>query len=150
MGSFVFNGAKGKVAYYAGLPATNDALVVVLLQAAEADDTLNNYTDLATLIAAAGNTEATFTNYTRLDPANVVVTVDNTANTVKVTFDPLTYTNAGGAINNSVVKLLVCYDNDTTGGTDSNIIPLTAHDAPFTTDGTTQTINCPAGGFFAA
>ena len=45
--------ALGKVAYYLSLPATNDGIVAVLLKTVEADDTLNNYATLATLLAGA-------------------------------------------------------------------------------------------------
>jgi hypothetical protein len=31
--------------------------------------------------------------------------------------------------------LLVCYDSDTTGGTDANIVPISCHDFPITPDG---------------
>jgi hypothetical protein len=137
----VFNIAKGKIAYYAELPAANDALIVVLLKSAglEADDTLNNHDTLSALLAAT-NDECDFTNYARKTAANVTVTVDDTNNRVDIDFDDLVYTNAGGATNNSVAKLLVCYDGDTTGGTDANIVPLAHLDCVFTTDGTTQTI----------
>jgi hypothetical protein len=58
------------------------------------------------------------------------------------------YTNAGGATNNSVGKLIIAYDGDTGAGTDANLIPLTYHDMVFTTDGTTQTIT--VANFFRA
>ena len=141
MADQIFNIAKGKFAYYAELGQANDALIVVLLKSAgvEADDTLNNYDTLSALLAAA-NDEADFTNYARKTAANVTVTVDDTNNRVDVDFDDLVYTNAGGATNNTIAKLLVCVDLDTTSGTDANIIPLSHHDMSFTTDGTTQTI----------
>lgn len=151
MANGVFNIAKGKVAYYATLPATSDALIVVLLKSTglEADDTLNNYDDLAALLAAA-NDEADFTNYTRKTLASVVVNVDDTNNWVDADAADFTYTAAGGAANNTIGKLLVCYDGDTGAGTDANIIPLTYHDCSFTTDGTDQTISLAASGFFRA
>jgi hypothetical protein len=36
---------------------------------------------------------------------------------------PTTWVAASG---NAISKILVCYDSDTTGGTDSNILPLTS------------------------
>lgn len=151
MADGVFNVAKGKAGYYATLPATNDALIVVLLKATglEADDTLNNYDDLAALLAAA-NDEADFTNYTRKTLASVAGTIDDTNNRLDVDAADFTYTAAGGATNNSVGKALICYDPDTTGGTDSSIIPLTYHDCVFTTDGTDQLIQLAAAGFYRA
>jgi hypothetical protein len=151
MANGVFNIAKGKVAYYATLPATSDALIVVLLKSTglEADDTLNNYDDLAALLAAT-NDEADFTNYTRKTLASVAVNVDDTNNWVDADAADFTYTAAGGAANNTIGKLLVCYDGDTGAGTDSNIIPLTYHDCSFTTDGTDQQIQLAASGFYRA
>jgi hypothetical protein len=147
----VFNVAKGKAAYYATLPATNDALLVVLLKATglEADDTLNNHDDLAAILAAA-NDEADFTNYTRKTLASVTLTVDDTNNRADADAADFTYTAAGGASNNSVGKALIVYDPDTTAGTDSSIIPLTYHDCVFTTDGTDQLIQLNAAGFYRA
>jgi hypothetical protein len=151
MADGVFNAARGKIVYYAELPATNDALIVVLLKAAglQGDDTLNNYDDLAALLAAA-NDEADFTNYTRKTLASVTATVDDTNNRTDIAALTFTYTSAGGGTNNTVGKMLTCYDPDTTGGTDSSIIPLTYHDCVFTTDGTDQTITLPVAGFARA
>jgi hypothetical protein len=151
MADGVFNVAKGKAAYYATLPATNDALLVVLLKATglEADDTLNNHDDLAAILAAA-NDEADFTNYTRKTLASVTLTVDDTNNRADADAADFTYTAAGGASNNSVGKALIVYDPDTTAGTDSSIIPLTYHDCVFTTDGTDQLIQLNAAGFYRA
>ncbi|MET7395616.1 hypothetical protein ABZS66_19210 [Dactylosporangium sp. NPDC005572] len=151
MADGVFNNVKGKVKYYTELPATNDALIVVLIKASglEADDTLNNYDDLAALLAAA-NDEADFTNYTRKTLASITNTVDDTANRFDADAADLTYTSAGGATNNSIGKAIVCYDPDTTTGTDSSIIPLTYHDCVFTTDGTDQVVSLAAAGFYRA
>lgn len=147
----VMNIAKGKVKYYAELPAANDALLVVLLKATglEADDTLNNYDDLAALLAAA-NDECDFTNYSRKTLASVSVTVDDTNNRLDIDAADFTYTAAGGATNNTIGKALVCYDPDTTGGTDSSIVPLTYHDFTATTDGNDLQVTIATAGFARA
>src|SRR5436189_6450719 len=106
MADGIFNIAKGKIAYYAGLPAANDALIVVLLKSAglEADDTLNNYDDLAALLAAA-NDEADATNYARKTvAAGVTVTVDDVNNRVDMDFADQTWAALGGAANNTIGK----------------------------------------------
>lgn len=151
MADFVFNIAKGRAAYYSTLPAASDALVIVLLKSTgiEADATLKDYDDLATLLAAA-NDEADFTNYARKTITSVTVTVDDTNERVDVDFADQTWTAAGGGTNNTLAKLLVCYDNDTGAGTDSNIIPLTAHDFSVTTDGSDLTAQVAAAGFYRA
>lgn len=157
MADGVFNIAKGRVNELVTRVDTNDptnsALIIVLLQAGEADGTLEDYDDLSTLLAAAGNTEATFTNYARktlTDTDLTTPTPDDTNNRMDADFPDQTWTSAGGATNNTLVKLLVCYDSDTTGGTDSNIIPLTHHDFAVTTDGSDLIAQVAAAGFYRA
>lgn len=148
---FVFNQALGKVRHYASLPATNDALVIVLLQATglDADDTLRDFDDLAALLAA--NTEATFTNYSRIvRTTGITENVDDTNNRVDVDIADSTWTAAGGATNNVIAKLIVAYDPDTTGGNDSSIIPLTAHSYDETTSGSDITAVVSPNGFYRA
>jgi hypothetical protein len=57
MADLVFNIAKGKTAYYCGLPAAADGLVLVLLDATglEADATLKDYDNLSALLAGTSN-----------------------------------------------------------------------------------------------
>lgn len=122
---FVFNIAKGKVNRYADLPLTNDALVLVLLQVTglQADATLQDYDTLAALIAG-GSAECNFTGYARRVLSGVTVTPDDTANTQSAdAADPSGWTNTGGA-NQGVGAAIICYDDDTTTGTDANLIPL--------------------------
>jgi hypothetical protein len=151
MANGVFNNVKGEIKTLAGLPAANDALIVVLLKATglEADDTLNNYDDLAALLAAA-NDECDFTNYTRKTLASVSNTVDDTNNWLDTDAADFTYTAAGGATNNGIGKALICYDPDTTTGTDSSIRPMTYHDFVATTDGNDLVVTIQTGGFYRA
>jgi hypothetical protein len=132
---FVFNIAKGKVAYYAGLPAANDALIVIPIEASgvEADAVLVDYDDVATLLAAANNEQTTMGRKTI---TAVTVTVDDTNNRVDVDIDDITW---AGATGNAISDVLVAYDPDTTAGTDSTLIPLTWHDFALIPDGTDAT-----------
>ena len=156
MADGVFNIAKGRVNEYQARVDANDpanaVLVVVLLKVAEADATLEDYDDLAALLAGS-NTEADFTNYARkvLSDTDVAApTPDDTNNWQAADIADQTWTSAGGASNNTLVKMLICYDADTTGGTDSNIIPLTHHDFPITTDGTNLVAQIHADGYYKA
>lgn len=152
MADFIFTVAAGKLAYYTGLPAANDALVLVLLKSAglEADATLRDYDDLAAILAAA-NDECDATNYARvLVTASVTVTPDDTNNRNDLDFPDQVFEDLGGAANNILAKLIVGYDPDTTGGTDSAIIPLAAYDITVTTDGTDLNIQLNAAGFARA
>jgi hypothetical protein len=147
MADGVFNIAKGKIAYYAELPATNDALILVLLKSAglEADDTLNNHDNLSVLLAAA-NDECDFTGYARRTLTGVTVTVDDTNNRVDIdAADPAAYTNTGAS--QAAGKAVVCYDLDTTVGTDTSLIPLFYYDLAVTFDtGVATTVQVNAAG----
>lgn len=149
MGNGVFNIAKGKVAYYATLPGTNDALIVVLLKTVpDADATLVDYDTLSAVLAS--NTEADFTNYARKTVTSVTVTVDDTNDRADLDIADQTWNSAGGATNNTTAKLIIGYDPDTTGGTDADIIPLTHHDFVVTTDGSDVVAEISSSGFYRA
>jgi hypothetical protein len=152
MADIVFNIAKGKVARYADLPDANDSLILVLLKASglEADGTLQDYDTLAAILAAA-NDECDFTGYARRTLASITVTPDDTNNRQDVdAADPAAYTNTGGA-SQAAGKAVVCWDGDTTGGTDANIVPLVALDCVVTFDvGVATTVAFNAAGFFRA
>lgn len=162
MSSITFNIAKGKVNAYTERVVNNDpansALVVVLLKTAEADATLQDYDTLGALLAAGGgtaNVECDFTSYVRkvLTDADLSApTVDDTGNEQYSDMPDQTYTSAGGATNNTIVKALICYDSDTTAGTDANLVPLVAcgFSANPTTDGNDMVLRIPANVFFGA
>ena len=160
MAALVNNYAKGRGNEFINRIASNDpansALVIVMLKTAEANSALQDYASLGALLAAGGgtaNVEANFTNYARkvLTDADLSApTVDTTGNKQYSTFPAQTYTSPGGATNNTVVKVLTCYDSDTTSGTDSNIIVIGIHDANITTDGNDFSLSVPATGFYEA
>lgn len=139
MANQVMNIARGRIGYYMadalGLAGANSRMVIVVLEAAEADDTLNNYDDLGALLGAAGNTEATATGYSREETAaaGITVNIDDTANDAEAVKDAdHTWTSVSG---NAFVKLLTAYDSDNTAGTDANIVPMTHHDFSVTPNG---------------
>lgn len=131
MADFVFNIAKGKVAQLATLPAANDAIVVIPIEATgvEADSVLRDYDTVLALLAAATNEQATMGRKTI---TSVTVTVDDTNDRVDVDIADITWTAATG---NAISDLLFAYDPDTTGGTDADLVPLTWHDFPETPTG---------------
>lgn len=141
MANDLFNVARGRIGWYAadalGLTGANSRLVIVVLEVAEADDTLNNHDTLGAALGA-GNDEATSTNYARIELAAAAVTVniDDTANDAEAVIDAdQTWTAVDQATTEVWVKLLVCYDSDNTAGTDTNIVPLTYHDFSVTPNG---------------
>jgi hypothetical protein len=154
--NIVFNIAKGEVNAYTKRVVNNDpansALVVVLLKTAEADGILQDYNTLGNILAGA-NTEADFTNYSRKILTNTELslpTVDDSGNQQFSDAPDLTYVSAGGAVNNAIVKMLICYDSDTTSGTDANLVPLVAIDWVITTDGNDLVAVFGSTGFFGA
>jgi len=153
-----FNIAKGRVVEWYNRVKSNDpansAFIVVLLKLSVADSVLIDYDDLGALLGAAGNTEADFTNYARkvLTDSELAAfpAPDDTNNRYDIDLPDQVFTSAGGAVNNSLVKAFVCYDADTTGGTDSNIIPCAHYDFVATTDGSNLTMEINAAGFYRA
>lgn len=131
MAALIPNIAKGKFARYAMLPDPNDALIalVLVLAGLETDAVLRDYADVAAILAAA-NDEATFAGYARQTLTGVTVTVDNTNDRVDVDcVDPVF--NPTGA--QAIAKIVFAYDPDTTGGTDSSLVPLFIDDFALTT-----------------
>jgi len=160
-GNFISNIARGALKYYyyavenslvvtAGqfTSTANAAFLLVLLELAglEADDTLNNYDDLAALLAAANNEQTNQARkaLTETDLA-AVPAPDDTNNRLDLDFPDVTYALLGG---NTIGKLLLCFDPDTTAGTDSSIIPLTAYDIDVITDGNDVVVQPDAAGFW--
>lgn len=142
MADGMFNIGRGRVNGYFERVAENvqadSAIVVVLLKAAEADATLADYDDLGAILAEAGNTEADFTNYARkvlTDTDVSTPTPDDTNNWQAADLPDQTWASAGGTLDNTMAKLLICFDPDTTAGTDADIIPLMHMDWTPSTDG---------------
>lgn len=139
-----FNISKGKVQYYweDARNTANAALICVLLKSTGlvADATMADYDDLAALLAGASD-ECDFTNYTRKTVAGTggtgpaVPTIDDTNNRALLDLPDQTWATAGGTVNNTIGALVICYDNNTTSGTDANLIPLVKHDMAETTNG---------------
>lgn len=155
MGDIVLNQALGRIRTFADNAAgdvTNAAFILALLTAAEADDTIRDYDDLGLLLGAAGNTEATFTNYGRktISDADITVTVDDVNNRVDIDVPDQTFTAAGNGTNETMTDALFNYDADTTVGTDSDVIPMSLHDFTPTTDGSDLTLEVDAAGLLRA
>ncbi len=155
MANFVFNIAKGRVAEFFERVNNNDpansAITLVVIDAAGATDAaLKDVDTLAAVLATAAN-EVTNTNYARIELTDAdldAITVDDTNDLVKVTFADQTWTSV--AAGDSWTDLIVCYDGDTTGGDDTNIIPLLCLDFAVTPDGTNITADVSANGVYQA
>lgn len=167
MSNFTFNQSLGReVEFYNrvdGDDPVNSAFVLVVLALAgiESDAVLKDYDTLAALLAGTSN-EVTNVGYARITLTQADLapyTVDDTNNKITLFFTNQTT----GAITagDTWEKLLVCYDSDTTAGTDANIIPVTANDirlynqttgvlGPLSPNGSTVTFNFATNGWCVA
>jgi hypothetical protein len=159
MADFVVNIAAGRFAELYNRVDSNDptnaALIIAVFTitggASAQDAALRDADTLAAVEAVTDVTEATNSGYARkvLTDADIVAFApDDTNNRVDVDIPDQTWTGvaAGSAWN----KLVVNYDNDTTGGADSAIVPMTCHDFTVTPDGSDITATIAAAGFARA
>jgi hypothetical protein len=154
LADFVFNIAKGRVAEFYNRVDSNDpansAIVVLALATSglESDATLKDKDDVVALVSGTTN-EVTNVGYARkiLTDADLAAMAPDDTNdwmlldTADLAFGAIT---AGDAWS----KIVFAYDPDTTGGTDSTLIPLTSHDVTITPDGSAITIT--VAGFYKA
>lgn len=155
MADFVFNIAKGRVAELFNRVQTNDgansALIVVAINAnGVTDATLKDCDTLAAVLATAAD-EVTNTGYARktiTDSGLSAISPDDTNDRMDLDFADQTWT--GVAAGDAWTDLLICFDADTTAGTDANIIPLTQHDFAVTPDGSDIVAQLNAAGFYRA
>lgn len=128
-----------------GNDPANSALILVVIAASgiEVDAVLKDYDTLSALLAGTSN-EVTNTGYARItitDSGLAAYTVDDTNDLI--TLPLANQTTAAISAGDSWSKLLICYDGDTTAGTDADIIPVKAFDIR---DPTTGAAIAPSGG----
>jgi hypothetical protein len=138
VGDFVFNIAKGRVAELYNRVDTNDpansALIIVPVdRGAATDATLRDLDTLASVLGSV--TERTTGGWGRktlTDTDLSAMTPDDTNDRMPLDLPDQTWTSVTSG---TVTDLIVCYDGDTTSGTDANIVPLTCHTFAITPDG---------------
>lgn len=155
MADFVFNIAKGRIVQlYDNIDTnnpTNSALIVTAFAASDTDATVRDVDTLAAIEALASTAEATNSGYARkvLTDADLVAwAADDTNDRVDLDIPDQTWTAVAAGTN--WTDLAICYDGDTTAGTDSNIVPLTWHDFAVTPSGADIVAQINAAGFFRA
>jgi len=139
MANIVFNIAKGRVIELYNRVKSNDpansALIIVPIETSglESDATLIDADSLSAVLSGATNEQTTMGRkvLTDSDLASLPAP-DDTNDRYEVELPTVTWMAASG---NAISKLLVCYDGDTTGGNDANIIPLTMFDFAQTPSG---------------
>lgn len=154
MANIVFNVAKGRVRELYNRVESNDpanaAIVLVAINAnGVSDATFEDFDTLADLLASAAN-EVTNTGYARkvLTDADLAAlsAPDDTNNRGEC--DLPTQLWSAVAAGDGWTDIVVCYDPDTTGGTDAAIVPLTLFDFVQTPSG--ADIQITGGTFFRA
>lgn len=147
MANFVFNIAKGRIVEFYNRAENNDptnsALILVPLSQSGTEAQGQDLDDLAAVEADANFAEQTGGGWVRKTLESVQLASlpapDDTNNRYAVALPSVTWT--GPTAGSNTTGLLVCYDSDTTSGTDSNIIPLTHHDFVVTADGNDVVLN---------
>lgn len=157
MASGVFNIAKGRTGELYNRVKSNDpansAFVAIPLLAAGlvGDSTMVDYASFAAITAGASD-EAAFTNYRKVLTDSDLASFpspDNTNDRYDYPLPILTWLSVSASGGNWG-KLIVCYDADTTGGTDANLLPLTYHDFAATVNGLDIVGTPNAAGFYRA
>ena len=151
MADLVFNIAKGRVAEYFNRVDSNDptnsAIIVIPLdRGATTDATFRDLdTGAAVIAAATERTTGGWNRKTLTDSDLAALAVDDTNDRMPATIPALLWTAVSSG---AVTDLLFCYDSDTTGGTDTNLIPLTLNAFAVTPVGADEGVN--AGDIFRA
>ena len=152
MSNITFNVAKGRVVELYNRVKSNDptnaAIILVPIETSglEADATLIDVDSLSALLSGTTNEQTTMGRKTLTDADLAALPApDDTNDRYEVSLPTTTWTAASG---NAISKIAVCYDPDTTGGTDANIIPLTMFDFAQTPSG--ADIQMTTGVFFRA
>jgi hypothetical protein len=134
MSDFLFNISRGRAHEMHRIidsnVLANSALVIAVIAAVglESDDVLRDYDTLAAILAASNNepTQAQYNRKVLTDADIAAATVDDTNNLVRLTYPSQTWTSV--VAGDTWAKVLTCIDYDTTTGTDTDIVPITAQD----------------------
>lgn len=152
MPNIVFNIAKGRVVELYNRVENNDpansALILVPIETAglETDATLIDVDTLTALLAGTTNEQTTMGRKVLTDVDLAALPApDDVNDRYSISLPTTTWTAATG---NAISKIAVCYDSDTTAGTDANIVPLTMFDFVVTPSGTD--IQMTGGEFYRA
>ena len=155
MADFVYNISLGRVVEFYYRVDNNDpanaVLVLLVINTSATDATLRDLDTLALVLADGNTAEVTNTNYARkvLTDADIVAFAPDDAND-RVDLDIPDQTFSAIAAGDAWTDVVITYDSDSTGGTDTNIVPCTQHDFAVTPDGSDITVEIAAAGFYRA
>ena len=157
MPDFVYNIALGRVAELYNRVDSNDpansVLVIVVIDAnGVTDATLRDLDTLSAITGTAAN-EVDQTGYARItldDTDLTAFAADDVNDRVDLDIPDQTWNSVANDGAEAWQDVLICYDSDSTSGTDANIVPLTQHDFAVTPDGSNITMQVAAAGFYRA
>jgi hypothetical protein len=145
MANYMLNMAKGRFAEFLvrvdNNDPTNSAIILVPLSASDTEANRQDDDDLATFLAAAPNeqTAGGWVRKTLTDADFSAPVPDDANNRWNGTLPAVTWTAPTAGSNTT--GLAICYDSDTTAGTDSNIIVIAHCDFVVTADGNDVVLN---------
>lgn len=143
MTSIINTNALGRFAEKCSLPLGTDGILVIPLQSTglPSDTTLRNCLNLGAVFSA-GAVEVNFTNYGArrvLTAADITITTNTSTFLVNVALATQNWAAAGGAVNNTITKIVIAY-RPTSGTADSGCLVLATQDYSATTGGGALTI----------
>ncbi len=119
---------------------------VLLLVTAEGDEALRDHEDIAALLAAASVEASTMTSYARLALTGETKTVQNGTNLVDFDADDAAFGVLGNGANETTTDVISFLE----GASDALREPISLHDAVFTSDGSSVTIQWAAAALWRA
>lgn len=154
MANIVLNIAKGRFAEFAYRVKNNDpansALVIVVVDVGATSDATIRDMDTLAAVLGGGVTERSSGGWARkvLTDADLgTIAPNDSTDKFPVDIPDQTWTAVSSG---ATTDLLVCYDSDTTGGTDSNIVPCLLLDFSVTPVGADETAVIDAAGLYEA
>lgn len=154
MADFIFNIAKGRTTeFYQRIDnndPTNSAFILVPVDVgATTDATIRDF-DTLNAVLTGGVTERTSGGWNRKTITDADLSAwspDDTNDRVDLDMADQTWT---AVTSGAVTDLILCYDSDTTAGTDTNIVPVAQYDFSITPDGSDVVAVINSAGFFRA
>jgi hypothetical protein len=145
MTAATFNSTRTRVgAWFDADPAK---FGVLLLKADDEAADMRDHDTIADLLAAAGNTEADFTNYARKTGLTATVNLNDTTDLETFFLPDQTWASAGGASNNTLTTAVVFYESS---ASDAGRFPVAALDLSTTTDGSDLIVRFSTNGIFVS
>ncbi len=147
MANYCFNIAKGRPA--ALHDAVNDnspansAIILIPLSAQGSEAEAQDYDTVAAVLGGTSNEQASgnWSRKTLTDSDIVASVLNDTNNRRDLAIPQVQWTGPAPTTGNDTVGLLIAYDPDTTGGSDSDLIPISSHTFSVTANGNTVTLN---------